>query len=359
VTPRKRAASRLTRGACAATCAIAALATAGPAGAQSDNASLPLFADTSTLSFTLEAPLRALRRDSERRRPERDGFVRYSDAAGEEVVLDVEVRVRGRSRLAGCDFPPLRLDFRRRQLDGTVFEGQNRLKLVTLCKARDNYRDYLQLEYDVYRLFNVLTDYSFRVRPVGVEYVSTDSRREETFREAAFLIESDSEVAARHGMDVIEQQSFRIAEVNARHAALLSVFQYMIGNTDWSIFAAAGSENCCHNADVIGSDNGRVFALPYDFDQSGLISTEYAEPPEQLRLRNVRQRLYRGACAFNPELDSVFALIEDRRAELEQVFRSSNAGADAREDAFDYFQEALVILADADQRNEAILEECR
>ena len=356
---RRNAASRCRMRMLAAVLAAAAAAPLKPASAQTDTNNLPLFSDSSTLQLRLEAPLRALRRDSQRSRPERDGFIRYTDTDGNEVVLEVEVRVRGRSRLAECDFPPLRLDFRRRQLDGTILEGQNRLKLVTLCKSRDSYRDYVHLEHDVYRLLNVLTDYSFRVRNVDMEYVSTDSRREEILREPAFLIETDQEVAARHGLEVLEQESFRPEELDSRHAALVSVFQFIIGNTDWSMLDAPGNEDCCHNADVIGNNASPAIALPYDFDQSGLISTEYARPPEMLRIRNVRQRVYRGVCDVNAELDIVYTHIANKRTDLEYVLQVSKASESARNEALAYLKEALDILADPQLRNAAITEQCR
>lgn len=338
---------------------FAPLVPATPAAAQFDAANLPLFRDESPLQLTLEAPLRALGRDGERSRPERNGFVRYTDTGGNEVVLEVEVRVRGRSRLADCDFPPLRLDFRRGQLDGTVFAGQNRLKLVTLCKSRDTYRDYVHLEHDIYRLFNVLTDYSFRVRRVNVEYVSTDSRREEIFTEPAFLIEEDWEVAARHGLDVLEHERIARTDLDARHTALLSVFQFVIGNTDWSPLQGPEGENCCHNGKVIGGAGSAPIVLPYDFDQSGLIYTEYSRPPAQLPIRNVRQRLYRGFCALNSQAEEASAHLLSKRSELEGVMAASAAGDSARAEALEYLQESLDILADSESRTEEILEKCR
>ncbi|MFL2545978.1 MAG: hypothetical protein ACJ0SL_01225 [Candidatus Rariloculaceae bacterium] len=96
-------------------------------------------------------------------------MLRYRDEQGEEVVLDVDIRIRGNSRLDICSFPPLRLDFPRTRLEGTVFAGQNRLKLVTLCRDRDAFRYYLAQEYQIYIAFSALTDHSFRVRRATIE----------------------------------------------------------------------------------------------------------------------------------------------------------------------------------------------
>ena len=157
----------------------------------------PLFNSDQLLELSIHGPLEQLTRER-RDRPELDGEVRFLDSDGSEIVLDVEISSRGNSRLDICNFPPMWLNFRRRQLPGTVFAGQNRLKLVTQCKAGDAYKDYLVQEYQVYRAYNALTENSFRVRPLQIEYVETEGRPS-TKIEFGFLIEEDWEVAERAG----------------------------------------------------------------------------------------------------------------------------------------------------------------
>ena len=68
----------------------------------------------------------------------------------------------------------------------------------------------------------------------------------------------------------------------------MSVFQYMIGNTDWSIKAL-------HNIKLITFDNSRrPIPIPYDFDQSGLVNASYTLPAEHLQIKSVRERVYNG-----------------------------------------------------------------
>ena len=328
------------------------------AAAQNEPEVLPLFLDAEPLALTIEAPFRQIARKS-RQRPEYDGVLKYSDAGGQTFALGVELRIRGNSRLRECDFPPLRLDFDRHALEGTVFAGQNRLKLVTLCKRQDRYRDYLQLEYQLYRIFNLLTDYSFRVRWATIEYVTTDGRRDEPFTEPAFLIEEDWEVAARHGMDPREVESLRIDELDRRHVALLALFQYMIGNTDWSGVQGPEGEVCCHNGKVIGSPGSPAIVLPYDFDQSGLIATEYARPSEILSIRSVRERLYRGYCPMNPELGWAVARFNARREAIEQTLAMSTASDAARDEALAFLRESYAIVNDPSRLQSEIVDHCR
>jgi hypothetical protein len=338
--------------------AISCVCVTHQAAAQSAPEALPLFLDAEPLTLTIEAPFRQISRKS-RQRPEYDGTLQYRDAGGQTVELGVELRIRGNSRLRECDFPPLRLDFDRSELEGTVFAGQNRLKLVTLCKREERYRDYLQLEYQIYRIFNLLTDYSFRVRWARIEYVVTDSRRDEPFTEPAFLIEEDWEVAARHGTDLQEVESLKIGDLDRRHTAMLALFHYMIGNTDWSGVQGPAGEVCCHNGKVIGNDGSPAIVLPYDFDQSGLIDAEYAGPSEILPIRSVRERLYRGYCPMNSEIDWALARFNARREAIEQTLALSSASDAARDKALAFLRDSYAIVNDPARLQSEILDGCR
>ena len=330
----------------------------GASNAQ-DPVDRPLFTDDSTLELTIEGPIRQLRRDGAER-PERDGLVRYLDAEGQELVLDVAIRVRGNTRLDFCSFPPLRLNFRRRQLEGTVFTGQNQLKLVTVCRRERPYRDYIAQEYQIYRAYNALTDRSFRVRWANIEYVDTERRRR-SFSEPAFLIEEDWEVAERLGMETLEVESLTASELDPRATALVSLFQFMIGNTDWSGTSGRPGDDCCHNGKVLGAPNssvGRVL-LPYDFDYAGLISTEYAQPNEGLSISSVRERLYRGYCATNAELAWAVTRMNEQRDRVQEAFDADPATTGARRRALRYLNESYEIINDAELRASQIIEACR
>ena len=119
---------------------------------------LPLFASKDTLHLTLQLPMHTLLRQRDDK-PVLDGVARYTDDSGQEVTLDMSMTTRGKSRLAYCSFPPLTLNLKRKQVDGTVFEGQNKLKIVTHCKTGSQHLRYLHQEFGIYRAFNVVTDY--------------------------------------------------------------------------------------------------------------------------------------------------------------------------------------------------------
>jgi hypothetical protein len=335
---------------------LAVSAVPGRSGAQGADAAQPLFADDRPLTLTLAAPFRELIRLKDR--TEYDGTI---SIAGEvaDVVLDMQIRVRGRRRLEHCDFPPLSIAFSPDDVAGTVFSGQQRLKLVTLCRRFDSYRDYLALEYLIYEFFNALTDRSFRVRWVDVQYVYTDTRRERSIVEHAFLVEDDDEVAERLGMQLIERQQLSVAELDPPHTALVSLFQFMIGNTDWALIEADGDEDCCHNGKVVAGHEAPFVVLPYDFDQSGLIDAEYAVPSEKLRIRSVTQRQYRGFCVFNSQLEAAVARLNEARASFGDDLVSGEIRERSLMRAVRYLDDSFEIINDAEELQEEVYEECR
>ena len=129
----------------------------------------PLFESDELLEVTLEGPLAAVLRD-DRGEPEQFPFT--LTVAGQNIP--VQVRQRGNFRRLNCRFPPLRLNFKKKETKGSVFEGQNKLKLVTHCKKSSRYQQYLLLEYQTYKILNLLTDNSYKVRVVKVHYLDGD-----------------------------------------------------------------------------------------------------------------------------------------------------------------------------------------
>jgi hypothetical protein len=318
----------------------------------------PLFVDLAPLQLTITAPLRTLSRNR-RAREEVPGSVMVRDDSGAVAALDVDLRVRGNSRLDVCSYPPLRLDFKRRETAGTVFAGQNRLKLVTLCKDLAQYREFLALEFSIYRAFNALTSSSYRVRWAEIDYIDTDNRRPEPQRRAAFLIEDDTELATRTDMEIWDSEKLDLDEIDPASMALLSVFQFMIGNTDWAGTTAAPGESCCHNGAVFRNHAGLAVVVPYDFDQSGLVDADYARPSADLPIRSVRQRLYRGYCAFNDWLPPAFERIAEARDSLRVALTTAELSMRTVQRVDRYLDDFFAIVDVPASRQQSIVEACR
>ena len=279
----------------------------------------PLFSSQDTLEVEIEGPFAMIARERSDEE-ETDGAFRYTAADGTAVNFDVQIRARGNWRRNPdiCEFPPLRINFKKSQTDDTLFDKQDKLKLVTHCQDRSGrYEQSVIAEYLAYRMFNALTDYSYRVRLLKMKYVYTDRSREaETY---GVLIEHDDRLSKRIGGEPVEVERVPVSAIKPVDLNIASVFQYFIGNTDFSPRATAPDEECCHNQALFTSDDDLYYTIPYDFDQTGLIDAEHAAPNPRFGIRTVKERLYRGRCVNNHLLPQTFQLYGDKRPELEAL----------------------------------------
>ena len=323
----------------------------------------PLFASHDLLELTVEAPLRSVLRERGQESAEYPATISYRDGSGNQVAIDLEISTRGRRRLdrSICRFPPLQLDFPRSEVGETIFANQNHLKVVTHCQdGRDEYEQYVLQEYLVYRAFNLLSDLSFRVRLARITYVDLEKDRD-TVTEYAFLIEHKDLMAERNGWGVLEIPLIAPEHFDPDQLSLVEVFQYMIGNTDWSAFRApSGEPECCHNAKAIGDMAGPVFSVPYDFDQAGLIRARYATPDARFNLRNVGQRLYRGVCRPRREFDRALASFNEQKDAIYDLYRAQQDLEPKRlERMLDYYDDFYEIINDEKRFEREILNKCR
>ena len=274
----------------------------------------PLFQDDSLIEVTITAPMKPLlgHRPDEEYLP---GTLSYREADGSIVEFDIGIRTRGNYRRQPrvCPFPPLRLNIKKSQAKGSLFHKQDKLKLVAHCRDNsERYEQNLIREYLAYRILNTLTDISYRVRLARVTYVDSERKDEDRVR-YAFFIEHKSRLSKRLGLAEISTSKIKVADLEGPYSDLTSLYQFMIGNTDFSPVAGAEGEDCCHNTTLFGNDGEAIYAIPYDFDMSGLVDAPYAEPNPRFRIKSVTQRLYRGRCAYNDNLQTSIQLFQDNR----------------------------------------------
>ena len=239
-------------------------------------------------------------------------FVMVAD----DEIHDVSIRTRGNSRLRVCNFPPLRLNFDSDQVDGTTFSGQDKLKLITHCDESSRFERYLLSEYAAYKIFNLLSEASYKVRLMRISYVDSSGKSTATDgSHHAVLLESDDEFATRTGQTHLESIGVRLGELDHDQAALVFVFQYLIGNTDWSLVKADRDDACCHNIDLY-QQGSVVQIVPYDFDLAGIVDASYAKPDPKLGLRSVTARRYRGYCIPQESVQTALNTIRNRRLDI-------------------------------------------
>lgn len=296
---------------------------AGDVAAREPGQPDPLFRSQDILEIHIAGPMSTLvdERPDDEYLPAK---LSWLEPGGERMTVDIGIRTRGnfRRRKQTCGFPPLRINFKKSEVEDTLFHKQDALKLVTHCRDRsESYEQNLLKEYLVYRILNVLTDTSYRVRLLRVRYTDTEDGDDD--REAyGVLVEHSKRFGKRTGLEDLEVQRTHYDQLEPAYAALTAMFHFLIGNTDYSPIAGPEEDECCHNADLFSKQDGLAYPVPYDFDMSGMVNAPYAVPNERFRIRRVTQRLYRGYCvhnasladaarAFRDERDSLFALIDN------------------------------------------------
>lgn len=317
---------------------------------------LPLFATHAPLEFTLAADFRQISRDRDTLTTKRyPGTITIVREGGDTVRIPVQLRTRGHFRLLqrNCPFVPLRVEFDKDSVKKTVFASQTGLKLVTHCRNDDRYEQYVYSEELVYRLHNLVTPLSFRSRLSSVTYTDTAGKSLGSF--PAFFIEDERDVARRNGGKIAEElRGALFDDLEAKEGTRLALFEYMIGNTDWSIYAL-------HNVRILASEGRPYMPIGYDFDFSGLVNAHYATPDPRLGLRDVRTRMYRGGCTWNEHVPAVAAEILALKPAILAVYDSASPGMrkNTINDAKYYLNEFFKTLSDQRELKYAIIDRCK
>ncbi len=325
---------------------------------QAQAKSQPLFEEESALEATLRGPLgRAYRQGPKAEPSEFEGQWRYENAEGETVELKVEFRQRGNMRRVACSLPPLRLDFVKSEVAGTLFDGQNKLKLVGVCERDRDYRDYVMLEYLTYRAYALLTPASLDTRLLELRY--DDTVGSASMRRPGFLIEDIDALAARLGMKELGTPYVNREDLDPDASAVAELFAYMIGNTDFSTIRGAKGEDCCHNVKLLTGGEGGIVPVPYDFDSAGLVDTPYALPAKKLPIKDTRTRLFRGICKAPEHFERARTLFLEREDEILGLFGDRKAiGTRTRVRAQRYLRTFFEVLSDPERFERDVVAAC-
>ncbi len=321
-----------------------------------------LFADDEMIRITIKGPIKDIVKRRKTVTEPFPGELKIEGAVAQALPIELSARGNFRRKSSACQFPPLRIRFTQKPGESSVFHQQGKLKLVTHCRNSDGYEQYALKEYTAYRLFNHLTDASFRTRLADISYVNEDDGKQ-VARRIGFFIEGVDDVAARNGMVEVERPKISRSQLSVRHAGDAALFQFMIGNLDWSFLRGPEGDDCCHNVKVAAQSAESAVGLvplPYDFDHAGFVNPPYAEPPPTIQVRNVRQRRYRGLCDHNEAAAASADRFLNAKTELLSIVDSVPAMTDAtREAAKDYLEGFFKIIADERRFQQTALSRCR
>ena len=333
---------------------VGALALQTPATSQPVPVADPLFESHDVIDLQVVGPIREIRDDRAEEPEYRETMLHFAAPDGSGQV-SARVRARGnfRKQKSTCrHMPPLRVNLRKKEVEGTLFEGQDKLKLVTHCRDGEDYEQNVLKEYLAYRLYNVITDESFRVRMARITYTDDTGRDDEMVR-YGFFIEDEDRMAERLAGALAEMDRVHPYLIAGDVEPRIALFQYAIGNTDFSLIEG-------HNAKVVRRENGEIIPVPYDFDWSGLVSARYARPSETLPIRHVRQRLYRGFC--HDAMDATvhvdtYAAAQARWMELGDEIEGWKE--DDLKKTKEYLSDFFEVLADPNKVERELVRACR
>lgn len=238
----------------------------------------------------------------------------YVGDDGKDVSIPLKAKTRGnfRRQRENCTYPPILLNFQKITSAGSMFEDQDKTKLVMPCGDKE----FIVREYLVYKLYNLITPKSFRARMVNVNFYDSEKKKETDLY--SILLEEDKQMAKRNKTKILESKNIQGEQTETETFLKMAVFQYMIGNTDWSV-------PFLHNIRIIAFDSLSIpSVVPYDFDHSGIVNAPYALPPEQLELRSTQERRFRGYCITDwKTMDEVIKTFQRLKPDVYNLYASN------------------------------------
>ncbi|QEC54768.1 hypothetical protein [Flavisolibacter ginsenosidimutans] len=274
------------------------------------------FSEEQILPLTLRSDFQTLKH-----KKKKDAFqtatVSFIGSDGQLIIEPVQIAARGEFRREHCDMPSLTINFNVQ--DSGPLSSLKKLKMVCSCNTRDYQQELLLKEFLVYKIYNLLTDMSFKVRLVKLNYVDTN-RKDKADEQYAFFIEDLNALAKRNHCKPYEVKKPTPLITDRAQSTLLYIFQFMIGNLDWSVLNQ-------HNVKLIQARNDSLsapYAVPYDFDFCGLVNAPYAFPQEEFNVEKVTDRVYRGHPANEAEVAIATQIFTDKK---EAIYRLVNGFA--------------------------------
>ena len=311
----------------------------------------PLFLDERPIEVTLTAPFGKIRKD-------RNGTPTYHAATltyrGDSGMVSVPARARARGiwRRRNCDIPPILLNLTKDSAKKTLFAKMDRVRLTLHCRNSDDFEQYLLKEHQLYRVQRLLTPYVFNVRLARLTYV--DAEKKDTVAQRwAFFQEQDDAFAAKVGGKLLEVQGAGPDDIDPYESAFFGVFQYFVGNSDFSIRAL-------HNVVLLFKDPIYI-PVARDFDWSGSVNARYAKPNPILPIKLITQRLMRGYCAPPEEYQKVFSLFRAQKDSIYALYRDSIGSLmqpNVVRESLKYFDDFYEVINDPGRAKREIVGAC-
>ena len=231
------------------------------------------------------------------------------DAAG-PVTEPIQVKLRGNFRRLNCSFASMTFDFSDSAKKSRL-SNLKELKVVVPCEWGSDDEQWVIKEFLVYKLFQLFTEKSFRPRLIRFTF-DDNSDSIKAYKQYGFLLEDVDDLAKRVDSKEAGNEKIMTEETNRQHTTMVSIFQYMIANSDWNVPAR-------HNIKLIvpkDSPAVKPYLIPYDFDYCGAVNALYAEPAPNLGIEKVTDRLYMGFPRTKEELKQALSIFLQKENEV-------------------------------------------
>ncbi len=309
-----------------------------------------LFTSDEVLNLELRCDFSAIRADTAKDPQPQNGKLIFYSPDGKIIKFSVKVRARGdfRRNPEICSFPPLQVNFKKKEVRNTIFNNQDKLKLVTACQREEDVIE----EYVIYKMYNQVTDLSLKVRLVKIRYFDT-SAGSEVFVQHSFFIEHEDQLGERK--NVYERDSLLTPfDLERENFMKMSVFEYLIGNKDWFITSR-------RNVVIFRSKDptGKLYAVPFDFDFAGLINASYTKPRNVSEKYLSTRRVFRGICYTEEEFERTFEFYRKLRPVFESIINGQELVSKiTRRENIRYLEDFYNTIEDKEQFKKEFLDVC-
>ena len=269
------------------------------------------------LDLTITTNLNAIK-DNRRSAVEYTATIQFKDGDQKLQSWETGVSLRGNFRRMKCaDIPPLKLNFKKKELTAAGLAKFDDYKLVTHCvEERKQAKELVLKEYLAYKLYNGITDHSYRVQLLNITFI--DQQSGDKIKQSGFLIEDTAELRHRIGAEKVKEKiNVPYAQFNSAQVREVALFQYFIGNSDWDLSVS-------RNVKYVLKDH-QILAIPYDFDFSGLVDAPYALVANpKLGIYSIKERVYLGFDEDEQMLRESLESLKSKKSTLQQIVKDFN-----------------------------------
>lgn len=212
-----------------------------------------------------------------------DGELKYMDEEDNLQILPVSFRTRGNSRKKLCYHPSLKLKIKKKELESRGLNKDNKYKMVCQCNSGKAHQQSLLREFLAYKIYNLISPNSYQVYLLEINYEEKRNGRKN--KRFGFLLESKKSIEKRLNGKIIEREEMHSGQISRTESLRMSLFQYMIANTDWNVPAL-------HNVKLLLDKNNKLIPIPYDYDYSGLAKAPYAIPNPDYPIKSLTERYF-------------------------------------------------------------------